>query len=1085
MSLRPAFPLVATLLVLIICVRVFATELSYQDSPGGIDKTLSLVDTLTRGYVPFGILDASRISAHWPVCAGVLQTSTIATSFTSFGTFGLQDPDICPGECDSLSWPCVSFETPAGSGIEYLYVGALWVGGVVQGDTLVSVGADGWRRAFEFYPPEDPRVGKKSIRPTEAVGGEALRAVFADTVLQGVPDDYFGRRHVPLGISVTVRGFASDRLADSDAVIYDVVVTNIANATIHDGYVGILVDGDVYHTSYVGPVNGFADDIAGYIDEEGIAYIIDADGDPTQGQFTDISPTRAVGAKIHATSFPVSHQAFNWWVSDGDMSQDYGPMRRDEYRDFATGGRGTPEGDVNKYYQLSKASSDFDQALLSTVTPSDSEWIWAGSPSLAIRLSCGGDIKFLLSAGAFTLAPGEHVRLLFSLFTADSVHVNPANAASNLTESNYHPELYVENLQLHKLVQSGRLADLAAARLLHPKNPPTGLVVASKEADSAVISWDPWVFPSILGYRLLLESVEPSATFPYAGTIPPWYVPEPVREYAIPAKENSFVIRGLEQGVGYSVRLSHHTEIGKGALSNRVYMADVYRATAPVVSVAPFVNAGDAARIAWEVDGSAPVDHFNIYRISDSALIGWPYHSFYDTGDARVWLTPTDSFLIDSKTYYYYSMTPIGQVDGYARFFDDTSPLPIGTYVIASVDSSGFESSYSAPASIVVRPQPIKDVLVLSSWEAISSVSIWDSIVAFYDRTLDGLDYDIFNLWDSISYGGCSTSTIDGCVNLLDILHYRLIILDDKESPSYAYLPFPAILDYLSRAGRKVAVSSSMHGFLFGVWNGLSPGWRVVDNPWLRDFGIDSIYYMGFRYCPPTEYPCSDTLLGFDGAVPMIDGVPRLDVDTGHSPWAAGLANYWDITTPPFVEAYRLIPRPDTAQVASYRPLYTFDSRYESSPANGAPVGIRWIDPYGSLRYAFGFHLYTMKFDQSRQLIDWILADDVGDNLGVPKSSNMAELPSRFTLGLNYPNPFNPSTTIQFALPEACEVRLDVFNILGQLVRRLVDTDMTAGFHSVVWDGRADDGRAVASGVYFYRLSAGEMSLSRKMLLLK
>ncbi|UCG61827.1 MAG: T9SS type A sorting domain-containing protein, partial [Candidatus Zixiibacteriota bacterium] len=89
-------------------------------------------------------------------------------------------------------------------------------------------------------------------------------------------------------------------------------------------------------------------------------------------------------------------------------------------------------------------------------------------------------------------------------------------------------------------------------------------------------------------------------------------------------------------------------------------------------------------------------------------------------------------------------------------------------------------------------------------------------------------------------------------------------------------------------------------------------------------------------------------------------------------------------------------------------------------------------------------------------------------------------LPKEFTLSQNYPNPFNPGTQISFALPEAARVRIDVFNILGQRVVRLVDRELEAGYHSVSFDGSR-----FASGIYLYRIEAGDFVANKKMLLVK
>ncbi len=101
------------------------------------------------------------------------------------------------------------------------------------------------------------------------------------------------------------------------------------------------------------------------------------------------------------------------------------------------------------------------------------------------------------------------------------------------------------------------------------------------------------------------------------------------------------------------------------------------------------------------------------------------------------------------------------------------------------------------------------------------------------------------------------------------------------------------------------------------------------------------------------------------------------------------------------------------------------------------------------------------------------------------KQTQNANIPKSYALHQNYPNPFNPATQIAFSLPFGSDVRLDIFNIMGQNVTTLVDGYRPAGTHTVTWDGKNGDGEPVASGVYFYRIEASDFSEIRKMLLLK
>jgi hypothetical protein len=97
----------------------------------------------------------------------------------------------------------------------------------------------------------------------------------------------------------------------------------------------------------------------------------------------------------------------------------------------------------------------------------------------------------------------------------------------------------------------------------------------------------------------------------------------------------------------------------------------------------------------------------------------------------------------------------------------------------------------------------------------------------------------------------------------------------------------------------------------------------------------------------------------------------------------------------------------------------------------------------------------------------------------------LSALPATFELVQNFPNPFNPTTTIRFALPRESKVTLKVYNLLGAEITTLVDESRGAGFHIAVWDGRDQNGQPVASGIYLYQLIGDGVRLTQKMLMLK
>ena len=110
----------------------------------------------------------------------------------------------------------------------------------------------------------------------------------------------------------------------------------------------------------------------------------------------------------------------------------------------------------------------------------------------------------------------------------------------------------------------------------------------------------------------------------------------------------------------------------------------------------------------------------------------------------------------------------------------------------------------------------------------------------------------------------------------------------------------------------------------------------------------------------------------------------------------------------------------------------------------------------------------------------------VTDANGASASLSLQTLPAAFSLANNFPNPFNPATTIKYALPQAADVELTVYNVVGQVVRTLVAEHQSAGRYVVEWDATNDSGHSLSAGMYFYRLQAGEeFHEVKKMLLLK
>ena len=145
----------------------------------------------------------------------------------------------------------------------------------------------------------------------------------------------------------------------------------------------------------------------------------------------------------------------------------------------------------------------------------------------------------------------------------------------------------------------------------------------------------------------------------------------------------------------------------------------------------------------------------------------------------------------------------------------------------------------------------------------------------------------------------------------------------------------------------------------------------------------------------------------------------------------------------------------------------------------GDRIKVGVLDMQGAYPIAAGEHV-LLEIPGQWEIVSALAADQNFQTIQPSLGRIEPELPREFSLGQNYPNPFNPSTEINFALPTACDVSLEIYNITGQRVTTLVDAYLEAGQHSVLWDAWSN-----ASGVYFYRLTAGEFTETKKMMLLK
>jgi len=376
-------------------------------------------------------------------------------TITNYGFFGSQfrQSQLLELEGPFIGQPAPSFEFPAGSGVNYLFQGALWFGAIVGIDTLVSVGADGWQNVNETFPldGEAGAIIELSNRQSsenfseDAVSEQDYIAIYYDTLTDQTyvaPDPDAGRPHRPIGLKITQKSYSWSYDYAQDFILIDFILQNISDQVIEKPYMALYVDADCWHEATPGA--GYADDYSGYLevvpssfpglwDTINIAWTADNDGDPISGGGLNyrspagISGTRVVrGPSEPGGCGPAPlNYAFNWWTSNGDTRFDWGPRKEINYRDYGTGGDGTPAGDLNKYYIMSNREFDYDQ-LFSAVDFSDStDWRAPKQPGLARDIADGYDTRYLFSFGPLAdMAPGESTYVTVGYAGGEGFHVN-------------------------------------------------------------------------------------------------------------------------------------------------------------------------------------------------------------------------------------------------------------------------------------------------------------------------------------------------------------------------------------------------------------------------------------------------------------------------------------------------------------------------------------------------------------------------------------------------------------------------------------------------------------------------------------
>jgi hypothetical protein len=449
------------------------------------------------------------------------------TNYGYFGNAGPEQSDALANPCPPGNW-APQCEYPGGSDQQYLYQAALWVGALIDEEGFqtkrVSVGTDGWFNPAinEMYPGEGVNDGiiERSIRPgysnclgepvtdPDAVSDQDFIATYTDTLRESfwVVDDPVDGPHRPLGIKITQTSYSFTQAFAEDFILIDYEFENIASNFLKNVYVGLYVDSDV------GPGHQFehhTDDICGFLKnyylyyQDGsiqdsvpidVAWIADNDGRPPNVSTPPFDCPNVTGTRVIRGPNPRLKTSFNWWISNGDVSLDFGPAweaycSRDSNGLGWTSLYGTPVGDEHKYQVLSNSEFDYDQIMVDRPTEVQPQQVTLPNGQIAFKpwgtacdpaenqsdIANGFDTRYLLSWGPlgvyeytdnagnriYRLNPGEKFKMTIAYVGGQNFHDpnHPQPTPEHIDSSLFNFADLRENARWAKDVYDNRMFD--------------------------------------------------------------------------------------------------------------------------------------------------------------------------------------------------------------------------------------------------------------------------------------------------------------------------------------------------------------------------------------------------------------------------------------------------------------------------------------------------------------------------------------------------------------------------------------------------------------------------------------------------
>jgi len=376
-------------------------------------------------------------------------------------------------------------------------------------------------------------------------------------------------------------------------------------------------------------------------------------------------------------------------------------------------------------------------------------------------------------------------------------------------------------------------------------------------------------------------------------------------------------------------------------------------------------------------------------------------------------------------------------------FTDNTAESGIYyNYFITAEDVDQNESEYSA--ILVSRAVTLDQGILLVDETADGDGSLFsptdEQVDDFYKNAISDFNYSTFDL-KSVAK-----------ISLSDLGTHSAVLWYGDDKTDQDALQFREDIKKYLEFGGKFFYSGYRPSKTFEGVTGLT--YEFNEGDFLYDyFKINNVNY--------------SLLARFNGAVSEVQGYPNIFTDQNKTE----ASNNYHING---IETFEAVE--GAVEIYKYNSDYDIGSPQGS--LSGKTVGIEYIGEDFSA-VVLSFPLYYMNESEAYEFINYVFSEKFGLITNVD-ADDTEQIPLTFSLKQNFPNPFNPSTNIEFSIPQNQKVTLKVYDILGRLVTTLVDRELNAGNHKVTFN--AGD---LSSGVYLYSINAGEFNATKKLILLR